>query len=155
MEIIDLKKYLTPFEIEKKRSDLNVALYSADIINGTGFYNTIFKREINSLYKRIYTITRENKIISVVTSIIPQKLISSVEYDDLEKQIDNKKNVVSFDNDIMLTWPSNDEKKLLANNKTSLNLQILLRKTLFITNKQEIVRYEEDAMLPGYYSLQK
>lgn len=155
MEIIDLKKYLTPFEIEKKRSDLNVALYSSDIINGTGFYNTIFKREINSLYKRIYTITRENKIISVVTSIIPQKLISSVEYDDLEKQIDNKKNVVSFDNDIMLTWPSNDEKKLLANNKTSLNLQILLRKTLFITNKQEIVRYEEDAMLPGYYSLQK
>lgn len=155
MEIIDLKKYLTPLEIEKKRSDLNVALYSADIINGTGFYNTIFKREINSLYKRIYTITRENKIISVVTSIIPQKLISSVEYDDLEKQIDNKKKVVSFDNDIMLTWPSNDEKKLLANNKTSLNLQILLRKTLFITNKQEIVRYEEDAMLPGYYSLQK
>lgn len=155
MEIIDLKKYLTPLEIEKKHSDLNVALYSADIINGTGFYNTIFKREINSLYKRIYTITRENKIISVVTSIIPQKLISSVEYDDLEKQIDNKKKVVSFDNDIMLTWPSNDEKKLLANNKTSLNLQILLRKTLFITNKQEIVRYEEDAMLPGYYSLQK
>lgn len=155
MEIIDLKKYLTPLEIEKKRSDLNVVLYSADIINGTGFYNTIFKREINSLYKRIYTITRENKIISVVTSIIPQKLISSVEYDDLEKQIDNKKKVVSFDNDIMLTWPSNDEKKLLANNKTSLNLQILLRKTLFITNKQEVVRYEEDAMLPGYYSLQK
>lgn len=55
----------------------------------------------------------------------------------------------------MLTWPSNDEKKLLMHHHKEPEQQVLLRKVFFKSKDQEIIRYEENAMLPGYFKLQK
>ncbi|RMC23649.1 MULTISPECIES: hypothetical protein [unclassified Lactobacillus] len=62
MEIIDLKKYLTPNEIEKQSNVITVSLYSDQIIERSGFYNTIFKRNVGQLRKRVFTISKTENV---------------------------------------------------------------------------------------------
>ena len=55
----------------------------------------------------------------------------------------------------MLTWPSNDEEKLFLSDQTQEKFQVILRKALFVNANNDIIRYEEDAMLPDVFCLQK
>lgn len=155
MEIIDLKKYLTPFEFQVVDKDIRVKIYSDTTIEASGFYNSIFKGETGSLRKRLFTIIENGKIVSVITSIIPQKFISNPRIDDIEEETDKIQKSTEIYNDIMLTWPSNDEEKLFLSDQTQEKFQVILRKALFVNANNDIIRYEEDAMLPDVFCLQK
>lgn len=155
MEIIDLKKYLTPVENQNKNKQLEVVLFSDQVLAGSNFYNTIFQKNVPQLRKRIFTVAKNEKVIEIITSLIPQTGVFPPQLHDVEAWIDQKLQVDKVDNDIMLTWPSNDEKKLLMHHHKEPEQQVLLRKAFFQSKDQEIIRYEENAMLPGYFKLQK
>lgn len=130
-------------------------LFSDQVLVGSNFYNTIFQKNVTQLRKRIFTVAKNEKVIEIITSLIPQTGAFPTQLHDVEAWIDQKQQVNHVDNDIMLTWPSNDEKKLLMHHHKEPEQQVLLRKAFFKSKDQEIIRYEENAMLPGYFKLQK
>lgn len=59
MEIVNLKKYLTPLERPSQDVRIDVELGSQQTISGSGFYEAIFKRDVNKLYKRLFKIKKK------------------------------------------------------------------------------------------------
>lgn len=155
MEIVNLKKYLTPLERPSQDARIDVELGSQQTISGSGFYEAIFKRDVNKLYKRLFKIKKEGQLVSVVSSLIPDDVMDSKQLctkTDVEEAVDVANSVNRVGYDIMLTWP-NDEERSLFDSQTELQ-QVLLKKVT-LKNKDMVVRYEEEAMLPDRFSLQK
>lgn len=62
MEIVNLKKYLTPLERPSQDVRIDVELGSQQTISGSGFYEAIFKRDVEKLHKRLFKIKKERSI---------------------------------------------------------------------------------------------
>lgn len=155
MEIVNLKKYLTPFERASKNLRMDIELDSEQTISGSGFYEAIFKRSVKKLNKRIFMVKKEGRLVSVVSSLIPDDVMGSKQLCtkiDVEEAVDEANSVNRVGYDIMLTWP-NDEERSLFDSQTELQ-QVLLKKVT-LKNKDMVVRYEEEVMLPDRFSLQK
>lgn len=155
MEIVNLKKYLTPLERPSQDVRIDVELGSQQTISGSGFYEAIFKRDVEKLHKRLFKIKKEGQLVSVVSSLIPDDVMTSEQLriaTDVEESVDLDNNVDRVAYDIMLTWPNDEEHSLFDNQQ---ELQQILLKKVTIKNKERVIRYEEEAMLPDRFSLQK
>lgn len=155
MEIVNLKKYLTPSERASQDIGIHVEVDSQQTIDGAGFYNAIFKRDVKKIYKQLFKIKKEDKLVSVVNSLIPEDVIKEAQYSqvsDIERTVDETNSVDLINYDIMLTWPNEEERRLFDNQQ---ELQQILLKKATLKRKDQVIRYEEEAMLPNCFSLQK
>lgn len=145
-----LKTYLTPQErVIDKNWLLNKG--KAKQLQQSNFWDDLFMKEVGPIWQRLFLLKYQTKPFSLIKSFIPIALLDkqkNTSIDDnnvnLELAIDlaNKANYIK--KNILLTWPTSEESKaLLLKQKT----QVFVEKNYILHDKQ-VVRYEEEIVLP-------
>ncbi|UQS82473.1 hypothetical protein MOO45_01960 [Bombilactobacillus folatiphilus] len=148
MQIIDLYHYYTP----KQRTQQCVEQQQ---LASSGFYDAIFHQKLAQLQKRLFILTQDQRPIALLNSLVPTQYLPENDQSvaDLEAIVDAQEQVVQIGHDIMLTWANDDEKKWLQFSPAQ--AQILLRQSTFLNAQKQVIRYEEEAMLPAEFMFQK
>ncbi|MDF7682786.1 hypothetical protein PT287_04495 [Lactobacillus sp. ESL0679] len=155
MKKVKLREYTTPLLIDYADE---VTLVKNKKVESTNFYNAIFGREIASLRYRLFLLKNQNQPIAVIKSLIPvdqssnQLVLRDID-ENMELSVDHQYSAHNISQMVMLTWASQEEKKLLG--KANTDLQVLIRSLKIKNEYNSIIRIEEDSMLPEYFTLEK
>lgn len=152
MEVIDLKKYTTPFQKFKQHPKL----INVQEVAESGFYDTMFAQKIGRLRKRIFILSEKQQPIAIITSLIPVRFlprVSQSDFMDLENLVDSKYQVQQIAQNVMLTWANEQERQLLKQEAD--RLQVLVEKSIFRNQQETIIRSEEAVLLPDQFIFQK
>lgn len=150
-----LKNYLTPQEREIS-SEWQIQLISSEVIEQSNFWDDLFMNEVGSIWRRLFLLKCQDDPFSLIKSFIPQKLVrnkpkqsndiskQNLELQNLELDIDCINNADRIKKNILLTWPTSEECRLLLLKQES---QVFVEKNYILCDKN-IIRYEEEIIIP-------
>lgn len=150
-----LKNYLTPQQREIS-SEWQIQLISSEVIEQSNFWDDLFMNEVGSIWRRLFLLKYQDDPFSLIKSFIPQKLVrnkpkqsndiskQNLELQNLELDIDCINNADRIKKNILLTWPTSEECRLLLLKQES---QVFVEKNYILCDKN-IIRYEEEIIIP-------
>ena len=145
-----LKNYLTPQQREIS-SEWQIQLISSEVIEQSNFWDDLFMNEVGSIWRRLFLLKYQNDPFSLIKSFIPQKLVrnkpkqsNDISKQNLELDIDCINKADRIKKNILLTWPTSEECRLLLLKQES---QVFVEKNYILCDKN-IIRYEEEIIIP-------
>lgn len=145
-----LKNYLTPQEREIS-SEWQIQLLSSEVIEQSDFWDDLFMNEVGSILRRFFLLKYQNDPFSLIKSFIPQRLVrnkpkqsNDISKQNLELDIDYITKADKIKKNILLTWPTSEECRLLLLKQEA---QVFVEKNYILCDKN-IIRYEEEIIIP-------